>query len=151
LWGGTCVTRYCGHFWPIVQPQMIDEGDCGAIGGMKIGRGKRSTRIIPAPAPFCPPQIPLDQTRARTRAAAVGSQRLTAWAMARPRIWYTHWKDDKCIQNFSWKLWRDFFRNQGVDWRWILERIVMKHDLTVVQYRIPALFLVNTVSNIRVT
>jgi hypothetical protein len=31
----------------------------------------------PAPAPFCPPQIPLDQTRARTRAAAVGTQRLT--------------------------------------------------------------------------
>jgi hypothetical protein len=30
---------------------------------------------------FVPPQIPHDQTRARTRAAAVGS----AWAMARPR------------------------------------------------------------------
>jgi hypothetical protein len=38
-WGGTYVTRYCGHFWPIVQPKMIDEGDCGAIGEMKIGRG----------------------------------------------------------------------------------------------------------------
>jgi hypothetical protein len=38
-WGGTYVTRYCGHFWPIVQPQMIDEGDCGASGGTKIGRG----------------------------------------------------------------------------------------------------------------
>jgi hypothetical protein len=38
----------------------------------------------PAPVPLCPPQIPHDQTRARTRAAAVGSQRLTAWAMARP-------------------------------------------------------------------
>jgi hypothetical protein len=37
-----------------------------------------------SPAPLCPPQVPLDQTRARTRAAAVGSQRLTAWAMARP-------------------------------------------------------------------
>jgi hypothetical protein len=84
LWGGTYVTRYCGHFWPIVQPQMIDEGDCGAIGGMKLGRGNRSTQRKPAPAPFCPPQIPLDQTRAQTRAAAVGSQRLTAWAMARP-------------------------------------------------------------------
>jgi hypothetical protein len=32
----------------------------------------------PAPAPICPPQIPLDQTRDLTRAAAVGSQRLTA-------------------------------------------------------------------------
>jgi hypothetical protein len=59
---------------------MIDEGDCAAIGGMKIGRGNRSTRRKPAPAPFCPPQIPLDQTRARTRAAAVGSQRLTAYS-----------------------------------------------------------------------
>jgi hypothetical protein len=29
-------------------------------------------------------KIPHDQTRARTRTAAVGSQRLTAWAMARP-------------------------------------------------------------------
>jgi hypothetical protein len=51
---------------------------------MKTGRGNRSTRRKPAPAPLCPPQIPFDQTRARTRAAAVGSQRLTAWAMARP-------------------------------------------------------------------
>jgi hypothetical protein len=62
----------------LYQPQMIDGGDCGAIGGMKIGRGNRSTRRKPGPAPLCPPQIPHDQTRARTRAAAVGSQRLTA-------------------------------------------------------------------------
>jgi hypothetical protein len=75
---------YCGHFWPIVPPQMIGEGDCGAIVGMKIGRWIRSTRRKPAPSPLCPPQIPLDHTRDRTRAAAVGSQRLTAWAMARP-------------------------------------------------------------------
>jgi hypothetical protein len=27
--------------------QMIDEGDCGAIGGLKIGRGNRSTRRKP--------------------------------------------------------------------------------------------------------
>jgi hypothetical protein len=39
------------------------------------------------PAPLCPPQIPLDQTWARSRAAAVGSQRLTTWAMARPYMW----------------------------------------------------------------
>jgi hypothetical protein len=51
-----------------------------------IGRGNQSTWRKPAPAPLCPPQIPLDQTRARTRAAAVGSQRLTAWAMVRPQI-----------------------------------------------------------------
>jgi hypothetical protein len=50
---------------------MIGEGECGAIGGIKIGRGNRNTRRKPAPAPLCPPQIPLEQTRDRTRAAAV--------------------------------------------------------------------------------
>jgi hypothetical protein len=45
---------------------MIDEDDCGAIGVMKMGRGNRSTRRKPAPVPLCPPQIPHDQTRART-------------------------------------------------------------------------------------
>jgi hypothetical protein len=50
----------------------------GAIGGMKIGRGNRSTRRKPAPAPLCPPQIPHDQIRAQTRAAMVGSQ-LELW------------------------------------------------------------------------
>jgi hypothetical protein len=70
--------------WPIVPAP----GDCddGAIGGIKIGKGNRSTRRNPAPAPLCPPQITLDQTRARTRAAAVGSQRLTALAMARRHL-----------------------------------------------------------------
>jgi hypothetical protein len=62
----------------LYKPQMIDAGDCGAIGGIKIGRGNRSTRRKPAPVPLCPPQIPHDQTWARTQAAAVGNQRLTA-------------------------------------------------------------------------
>jgi hypothetical protein len=47
----------------LYKPQMIDEDDCGAIGGMKIGKGNRSARRKPAPAPLCPPQIPHDQTR----------------------------------------------------------------------------------------
>jgi hypothetical protein len=38
----------------------------GAIGGMKIGRGNRSTRRKPTPAPHCPPQNPTWQTRSRT-------------------------------------------------------------------------------------
>jgi hypothetical protein len=49
----------------LYKPQMIDEDDCGAIGGMKIGRGNRSTRRKPAPAPLCQPQIPHDQTPGR--------------------------------------------------------------------------------------
>jgi hypothetical protein len=69
-------TRHVVHFWPIVAAP----GDCedGEFGGMKIGRGNRSTRRKPGPTPLCPSLIPLDQTRVRTRAAAVGSQRLTA-------------------------------------------------------------------------
>jgi hypothetical protein len=70
--------------WPILPaPGDYDDGE---FGGMKIGRGNRNTRRKPATAPLCPPQIPLDQNRVWTRAAAVGSQRLTAWAMARPKI-----------------------------------------------------------------
>jgi hypothetical protein len=62
--------------WPIVPaPGDYDDGE---FGGMKIGRENLSARRKPAPAPLCPPQIPLDQTLARTRAAAVGSQRLAA-------------------------------------------------------------------------
>jgi hypothetical protein len=62
--------------WPIV-PAPGDYDD-GGFGGMKISRGNRSTRRKSVPAPLCSPQIPLDQTRARTRVAVVGSQRLTA-------------------------------------------------------------------------
>jgi hypothetical protein len=53
-------------------------GDCedGEFGGMN-GRGNRSTRRKPAP-------VPHDLTWARNLATAVGSQRLTASAMARP-------------------------------------------------------------------
>jgi hypothetical protein len=40
----------------------------------------------PAPVPLCPPQTPNDPTRARTRAAVVGSRRLTVWATTRPTI-----------------------------------------------------------------
>jgi hypothetical protein len=42
----------------LYQPQMTDDGDSGAVGGMKIGRGNRRTRRKPAPLPLCPPQIP---------------------------------------------------------------------------------------------
>jgi hypothetical protein len=37
---------------------MIDEDDFGRIGGMKTGRGNRSTRRKPTLAPLCPPQNP---------------------------------------------------------------------------------------------
>jgi hypothetical protein len=60
---------------------MIDDGDCGVVGGMRIGGGNRSTGRKPASLPLCPTH---SMTLARTLAAAVGSRRLIAWAMARP-------------------------------------------------------------------
>jgi hypothetical protein len=64
-------TLHVGHFW-IIVPALSDCED-GEFDGMN-----RSTRRKPAPATICPPQIPLQQPRIRTRAAAVVSQRLTA-------------------------------------------------------------------------
>jgi hypothetical protein len=58
LCGGTLDTAATTGL--LCQPRMIGEGDCGEIGGMKIGRGTRSTWRKPAPAQLCPPQIPHD-------------------------------------------------------------------------------------------
>jgi hypothetical protein len=49
----------------LYQPRMIDD-DYEAVGGMRIGRGNRSTRRKPAPVPLFPPQIPHDLTWDRT-------------------------------------------------------------------------------------
>jgi hypothetical protein len=72
----------------LYQPRMIDDDDddCGAIGVMRVSRGNRSTQKKPDPVPRCPPQVPHDLTRARTRAAAVGSRRRTGSVMAWPLI-----------------------------------------------------------------
>jgi hypothetical protein len=86
--------NWCSGGWspvgstrPIVPaPGDYDDGEIGMI-----GRGNRSTRRKPAPVPLCPPQTP-HPARTRTRAAAVGSQRLTAWATARPS-WHLSGED----------------------------------------------------------
>jgi hypothetical protein len=75
LWGGVKLNSLLLR--PLIAPVPDDDDDeCGVIGGI-FGRGNRNTRRKPVPVPFCPPQIPYDQTRARTLAAAVGSQRLS--------------------------------------------------------------------------
>jgi hypothetical protein len=48
LCGGTLGTAATTGL--LYQPRMIGDGDCGEIGGMKIGRGNRSTRRKPAPS-----------------------------------------------------------------------------------------------------
>jgi hypothetical protein len=52
---------------PTVPAPDDDDDKRGAIGGMRIGMGKRSTLRKPAPAPFCPLQISHDLTWARSR------------------------------------------------------------------------------------
>jgi hypothetical protein len=66
---------------PIV-PYPGDYAD-GAICGMMVGMGNRSIRRKPAPVPLCPPQNPHALPGRETRAAAVGSQRITASVTAR--------------------------------------------------------------------
>jgi hypothetical protein len=72
----------------VYQPRMVMDNDCGTIGAI-LGRESRSTRRKRAPVPLCPPQIPYDLTRTLTRAAAVGSRWLTAWATALPILFLT--------------------------------------------------------------
>jgi hypothetical protein len=57
-WGGLRLSPLgtSAAIWPIDQPRMIDD-ECGAVDGMRIGRGNRSTRRKPAPVSLCPPQI----------------------------------------------------------------------------------------------
>jgi hypothetical protein len=78
-WGGVRLSPLgtSATNWPIVPAPMIDD-ECGAVGGMRIGRGNRNIRRTPAPVPLCPPQIPHELTWARTSAVAVGNQRITA-------------------------------------------------------------------------
>jgi hypothetical protein len=68
----------------LYQPRMTCDDECGAVGGMRIDRGNRSTRRKPAPVPLYPLQTARDLTWTRTRVAAVVNGRLTAWAMTRP-------------------------------------------------------------------
>jgi hypothetical protein len=80
-WGETESTWYVGHLFGLFyQPRTIDD-ECGVVGWMRIGRGNRSTLRKPAAVPLYPSQIPHDLTCARTRAVAVRSRRLTAWAI----------------------------------------------------------------------
>jgi hypothetical protein len=83
------------HFvrWPLFsllyQPRMIDDDEYGVVRGTKIGRGDRSTQRKPVSLSVCPPQIPHDLTWDRTRAAAVGSRRLTLWVISRSNSSFT--------------------------------------------------------------
>jgi hypothetical protein len=71
-------------FGVLYELQRGDDDECGAVGGMRIGRRNRSTRRKQTSVQLCSPQFPHDLNRARTRSAAVGSRRLAARSMAWP-------------------------------------------------------------------
>jgi hypothetical protein len=61
--GETKSTWYVGHYMAYcTQPRMIDDDECGAVGGKRIGRENRSIRRKLASVPLCSPQIPHDVT-----------------------------------------------------------------------------------------
>jgi hypothetical protein len=73
---------YCGHFWPIV-PAPDDRW--GRLWNEDWqGKLKYSEKNLPQ-RHFVHHKSHLTRPRDRTRATAVGSQRLTTWAMAQPR------------------------------------------------------------------
>jgi hypothetical protein len=74
----------------LYQAQMIDDGDCGAIGGMKIGKKNRSTRRNLPQRHFVHHKPHMIRPRSRTRAAAVATQRLTARVMMQPLSCYVN-------------------------------------------------------------
>jgi hypothetical protein len=71
-------------FGLLYQPQMIDEGDCVPIVGMKIGGGNRSTRRKPAQCYFVHHKSHM--TWPGLEPGPMGSQRLTAWTMTRATL-----------------------------------------------------------------
>jgi hypothetical protein len=91
-WGGTKSLGTAATSGLLYKPQMTEEGDCGAIGGMKIGRGNRSTRRKLAPAPLCPPQIPYDQIRLELLYSSAEWQNAS---LASEPVWGHWWQSKK--------------------------------------------------------
>jgi hypothetical protein len=71
--------------------------------------------------PLYPPQTTTCTTRMRTRAAAVGNERLTAWAMARPH------NASSYSQRFTW----NFVKSQHVLFlRWTGTLLILMYSAT---------------------
>jgi hypothetical protein len=89
-------------FGLLYQPRMIDDDECGTVGGIRIGRGNQSSRKKPAPVPLSRPQISHDLNWDRTWAAAVGNRRLTAWDMVLPCLRFSSRQKDWlfCLRYF---------------------------------------------------
>jgi hypothetical protein len=121
----------------VARPIVPALGNCedGEVGGMKrFWQGKPKYSEKPAPTPHCPPQI-----TCQTRAAAVGSQRLTASAMARPAsvfrmLFYT--KSTLLLSwrcNLQFKAWTEVPDTNGSSCFTILFLITCSHYNTFIR------------------
>jgi hypothetical protein len=54
-WGETESTWYVGHIFGLLYQPRVTADERGAVGGMRIGSGNRSTRRKATPVPLCPP------------------------------------------------------------------------------------------------
>jgi hypothetical protein len=73
---GTSATIY-----PTLPAPKYNYG-CGAFGGMRIGKGNRSTRRKPAPVPLCSPQIPHDLGSNPARRSGMPATNRLSYGMA---------------------------------------------------------------------
>jgi hypothetical protein len=67
---------------------MIDDGDCGEIGGIKIGRQNRSTRRKPTLEPLCPPQVLLITKGKEHQHVRKGTKQVEICSAKRAKIMY---------------------------------------------------------------
>jgi hypothetical protein len=106
----------------LFQPRMIDD-DYEPVGGMRIGRGNRSSRRKHAPVPLCPPQIPHDLTWDQTQAAPVENCWPTAWAMARPTLGLKSYR-------YPWRIWQIILTLPDLLWPslWVTNLVADKVD-----------------------
>jgi hypothetical protein len=112
-------------FGPFYQHRMMDNDECGAAGEM-FARGNQSTWRETTTVPLCPPQIPHDLTRARTRVTnrtASGNPHTEAhlrvhfklkWSFTSALLSYKPWTHvgNRCSSTTLYPF--------GTTWRWMV-------------------------------
>jgi hypothetical protein len=83
-WGGTKSTRYCGHFWPIVQAPDDRWGWLWSSWWNEHWQGKPKYSEKTCPSATLSTTNPAWPNLGSNLGRRGESQRLTAWAMARP-------------------------------------------------------------------
>jgi hypothetical protein len=85
--------------WPIVPAPNDDDDECGAVAGMRIGMGNRSTQRKPAPVPLWLPQIPYGSNQGR-RGGKPATNRLNYDTASIP-VLSVPWVHYCCMRSFG--------------------------------------------------